>query len=252
MQLPAALVERLADVRSVGVITGAGVSAESGIATYRGKGGLYDDPEQGERTVAALTGEALRSDPDRTWRVLADLARASRGAVPNAAHHALVEIEAKVERFVLLTQNVDGLHQLAGSRNVIDIHGNVRNTRCLECGARKVLETLEGLDGAPRCANCGGVLRPDVVLFGEMLPPAKVARMHAELASAPPDLLIAAGTTALFPYIAEPVVAAALMGTLTIEVNPESTLLTDEVTFSLRARAAEALPLLAASIPRTR
>src|SRR5438034_11085244 len=99
-ELPRELARALATVRSVGAITGAGLSAESGIPTYRGKGGIYDDPDEGDRTVEALSGSTLRTDPDRTWRVIAELARRSRGAEPNAGHRALVEIETRVERFV--------------------------------------------------------------------------------------------------------------------------------------------------------
>ena len=115
--LPEKLRLALEKVRSVGAITGAGVSAESGIPTYRGKGGIYDDPSEGDRTVEALSGRTMAADPDRTWRTIGELISKSSRARPTAAHRALVDIEEKVERFVLLTQNVDGLHQLAGSRN---------------------------------------------------------------------------------------------------------------------------------------
>lgn len=237
--------ERLAFVRSVGVITGAGVSAESGIQTYRGRGGIYDDPDEGERTIEALSGHTLSSDPDRTWRTIAKIARMARSASPNAAHHAIARIERTVERFVLLTQNVDGLHQLAGSRNVIDIHGTVSESLCMSCGARAHVDALADLDSAPRCAVCGGVRRPDAVLFGELLPEDKVRRLQRELVFDPPDLVIVAGTTALFDYIAAPALAAKRAGRLTVEVNPEPTELGSALDFSIRARAGEALPLIA-------
>ena len=247
-KLPENLEARLRDVRSVGVITGAGVSAESGIATYRGQGGIYDDPAEGDRLVESLTGSTLHTDPDRTWVAIAKLANQSKDAAPNAAHHAIAEIEQRVERFVLLTQNVDGLHQAAGSKNVIDIHGSVSNTVCMQCDARGRLESIAELGGAPRCEACGGVLRPDAVLFGELLPEDKVRRMHRELHQDPPELLIVAGTTAMFPYIAEPVLVARRAGRLTVEVNPESTSLTDVVDFSIRSSAGAALPTIAAAL----
>ena len=233
-------------MRSVGAITGAGVSAESGIPTYRGRGGLYDDPAEGERTVQALTGSTLLRDPDRTWRAVAGLARLSTGARPNAGHEAVVSMERRAERFVLLTQNVDGLHQAAGSRNVIDIHGHVLDTLCMDCGARGALdrEILPALEAAPVCPSCGGTLRPDVVLFDEMLPVDKLERIRKEFYDTVPDLVVAAGTTALFPYIAEPVVFARRAGKLTVEVNPEPTILSDTVDFSLRGPASEYLPEL--------
>jgi NAD-dependent deacetylase len=231
-------------VRSVGVVTGAGISAESGIPTYRGAGGLYDDPEEGERTVEALSGSTLAADPDRTWRAIASLARAARGARPNAAHEALVAIERKLTRFVLLTQNVDGLHRLAGSRNVIDIHGDTFATRCMLCDAPGRLDDLTGLESAPACRACPGILRPDVVLFGELLPLAKVRRIQEEFHRDPPDLVMAIGTSALFPYIVEPVVAARASGRLTLEINPEPTVLSPIVDVALRGRASELLPEL--------
>ena len=246
MRLPDALVERLGRVRSVGVITGAGVSAESGIATYRGPGGIYEDPEEGDRTVDALTGATLARDPDRTWRALAKLARQSRDARPNPAHLAIVEMERRAERFVLLTQNVDGLHQAAGSRNVIDIHGTIDETECMTCAApgRMDASTLASLQAAPRCKGCGGTLRPRVVLFGEMLPVDKVARLTQEFHEQQPDVVIVAGTSALFPYIAAPAVSARFA----VEVNPERTVLSDHVAFFVEARAGDALPLIAQAV----
>ena len=249
-ELPPALVARLREVHSVGVITGAGISAESGIQTYRGSGGIYDDPEEGDRTVEALTGSTLHRDPDLTWRTLAGLARQARSARPNPGHEAIVAMERKMERFVLLTQNVDGLHQLAGSQNIIDIHGNIFTTLCMSCAEPGQLDrdTLAGLDAAPRCPRCNGTLRPDTVLFGEVLPLDKVKRLREELSEAPPDLVIAAGTSALFPYIAEPVLLARHAGCLTVEVNPEPTVLTAEVEYHLQGRAGEYLPLIAEAL----
>ncbi len=254
LTLPVELRRRLASVTSVGAITGAGISAESGIPTYRGEGGVYDDPEEGARTVDALSGPALRRDPDRTWRAIAALARPAAGARPNAAHRALVEIERGVERFVLLTQNVDGLHQQAGSSNVIDIHGSLSVLYCVRCGERQQLPGpggLAALTAAPRCsskAGCGGVLRPDVVLFGEMLPEDKVDRLRRAFYDDAPDLVLVVGTSALFPYIAEPVVVARMAGRLTVEVNPEPTAVTEVAEFSLRAPAGAVLPEIARAL----
>ena len=252
MELPQALAETLHAARSVGVITGAGVSAESGIRTYRGEGGIYDDPEEGDRTVEALSGDTLRSDPDRSWRVVAELARQAGAARPNPAHHALAEMERCLERFVLLTQNVDGLHHAAGSRNIIDIHGTIHRTSCMSCGAPGEVRPgdLATLDAAPRCDACGGVLRPDAVFFGEMLPVDRLARLRAEFLVSVPDVVIAVGTSAMFPYILEPVYVAGRAGKVTVEVNVERTFLSDEVDYFLQGKAGEVLPLIAAETTR--
>jgi NAD-dependent deacetylase len=251
--LPPELCERLGSVRSVGAITGAGVSSESGIRTYRGRGGIYDDPLEGRRTVEALSGHTLLVDPDRTWRTLANLAAQARDARPNPAHHALAEIERAVERFVLLTQNVDGLHRLAGCRNAIEIHGDLREARCLSCGRPRRFEIAEiaALDAAPACDRCGGLLRPDAVLFGEPLPVDKLRRIHEEFCESPPDLVLIAGTSALFPYIAGPFELAHRAGSLTVEVNPEATALSPIADYSLRGRAGALLPAIARALARS-
>lgn len=246
-EISESLLEAVRRAGSLGVVTGAGISAASGIPTYRGQGGIYDDPEEGDRTVEALSGPTLRRDPDRTWNAVRNLALASRAAAPNPGHDAIVQLEDRVARFVLLTQNVDGLHEVAGSRNVIDIHGNLRRTICQECGVIGDEPDWQDLQGAPRCA-CGGVLRPDVVLFEEMLPPDKVQRLYAELVSDPPDVVIAVGTTAMFPYICEPVHAARLAGGTTVEVNPERTALSDVVDHRLVGNADVVLPALVAAL----
>jgi NAD-dependent deacetylase len=196
--------------------------------------------------VEALSGPTLAVDPDRTWRAIIRLARRTRVARPSAAHRALVGIERAVERFVLLTQNVDGLHQAAGSRRVIDIHGDILATRCLSCGADGRLErsSLLELERAPRCTRCGGPLRPQAVLFGEPLPQDKVQWMVEEFHRNVPDLVLIAGTSALFPYITEPLVSARMNRKLTVEVNPETTQASQLVEFSLRGEADVYFPLI--------
>ncbi|MBX3460967.1 MAG: NAD-dependent protein deacylase [Planctomycetes bacterium] len=253
-ELPQDLKARLCGLASIGVITGAGISAESGIPTYRGKGGIYDDPEQGDRTIEALSAPTLRMDPDRAWQAIAKIAGAAHGAKPNAAHYALVEIERKASRFFLLTQNVDGFHAQAGSRNLIDIHGDTFKLLCMQCGWRGELgrvaghepciQTIVATGKAPLC-RCGGTIRPDVVFFGEMLPMAKVLRLHAEFYDNPPEAVISVGTSSMFPYIVEPVLLAAQRGKLTIEINPEETEISAHVDFHLKAKAGEALTAIA-------
>jgi NAD-dependent deacetylase len=246
------LAPELAEVRRLGVITGAGISSESGIPTYRGIGGVYADPARGDEIIESLSGHTLDLDPDRTWRALAELAAHARGAAPNAGHLAIAEMERLVPEFVLLTQNVDDLHLAAGSRNVIRVHGSIHDTRCLSCAAASSMtrEALAALESAPSCPSCGGMLRPGAVLFGEMLPADAVRRMDAEFALRPPDAILVVGTSALFPYIVGPVVEAARARRLTIEVNPEQTQLSPVVEFHLQGRAGDYLPLIAEALAR--
>jgi NAD-dependent deacetylase len=250
--LPDEIAERLGSVRRLGVITGAGISAESGIPTYRGIGGVYDDPAKGDELIESLSGHTLARDPGRTWRALAELAKHSSGAAPNAGHEAIAAMEQEVEEFVLLTQNVDDLHLAAGSRNVIRVHGSIRAARCLACETESTLDAkmLGELESTPTCASCGGMLRPGAVLFGEMLPDRVVDRMHAEFSLQPPDAILIVGTSALFPYIVSPVAAAARAGRLTVEVNPERTQLTPIVTRHLAGKAGLILPLIADALRR--
>jgi len=248
--LPHTLVERLRTVRSCGVITGAGVSQESGIGTYRSSDGRYDDPLIGGSTAEALSARTLAADPDCTWEAIGELCRRALAARPSPAHRALAAIERKIDRFVLVTQNVDGLHQIAGSHNVIELHGNLFRTRCVPCDLEGRLDhaTLVELHAAPRCPRCGGVVRPDVVLFGELLPLERVEPLLDEFYLHPPDLVIAAGTSAQFTYVSEPVLFAQQAGRLTIEVNPRRTLLTDQVSIALHGTASTYLPRIARAL----
>src|SRR5262249_26454911 len=148
--------------------------------------------------------------------------RACRGAKFNAAHAALARLEARLERSFVLTQNVDGFHADAGSRNVIDIHGDIHRLMCVACDHRERVADYAGLPALPRCPRRAALIRPDVVLFGEMLPPAKIETLLRELERGF-DVVMSIGTSSLFPYIAHPVFLASARGAMTIEINPEET-----------------------------
>lgn len=231
----------LAAAERVLCITGAGISAESGLPTYRGTGGLYEDAdtEDGVSIEEALSGPYFRRHPDRCWAHLARIERACRGALPNAAHLAIAAWEADRE-VVVLTQNVDGLHHLAGSTRIIDIHGDVHRLRCPACGWGTRVDDYAGLSMPPPCPDCGAVIRPDVVLFGELLPPDAVRRLMTELERGF-DLVLSIGTTSVFPYIAEPVWQARRSGVPTVEINPGDTEVSEVVDLRLRCGAVEAL-----------
>ena len=227
-------------------ITGAGLSAEAGIPTYRGVGGMYDDGDraQGLPMEVILSGETLQRDPGLTWHHLARVEAAARGATPSEGHRVIAALQADRDTDVfLVTQNVDGLHQAAGSDDVIEIHGNARTLRCTECGRVTHVPDYSGLTVPPSCTFCHGLVRPDVVLFGEMLPEPAVTRLTAETGRGF-DTVLSVGTTSLFPYVTEPLVRAGQRGAVTVEINPETTLLSERVDYRIADTAGAALPAL--------
>lgn len=176
------------------VLTGSGVSAESGIPTFRGAGGLWEN-HPFERLASP---EGFRADPALVWRFYSERRRGAASRQPNPGHSALAELERRLgDRFLLVTQNVDGLHARAGSQRVVEIHGNLFRTKCSVCD-RKPFEDHRTYDSPPRCDQCGGLLRPDVVWFGEMLDPDHLVRIEAFLALAQRagrPIFVAAGTS---------------------------------------------------------
>jgi len=238
------IVGRLTAARRLLFVTGAGLSADSGLPTYRGVGGLYEDVGtlEGMSIEEALSGSMMRQRPEVCWRHIMEVEEAVRGAQPNAGHEVIARLG---ERFdvIVLTQNVDGLHHRAGSTDVIDIHGDVRVLHCTTCPHRRRVDDYAGLACPPACPDCGSTIRPDVVLFGEMLPPAKVDRLIIEL-NRGFDAVFSVGTSSLFPYIAEPLVRAREGGALTVEVNPATTVVSPLVDERLAVGGAAALTAL--------
>ncbi len=228
--------------RSVLFITGAGISADSGLPTYRGRGGIYDGctTEDGIPIESALSADTFRKRPEVTWKYIARIESASRGRTPNRAHEVIAEMEPLFDRVCVLTQNVDGFHAAAGSTNVIPIHGNLHDLHCTRCSYRTRVPDYSGLELPPSCPSCGAVIRPGVVLFGEQLPASEVERLLHELERGF-DIVFSVGTTSVFPYIAQPVMQARARGIPTVEINPETTVLTDVFDFHIAERAAVAL-----------
>jgi NAD-dependent deacetylase len=244
--LDPAAVERVAKVlgraESVLFITGAGISADSGLPTYRGIGGLYDDggTEDGVPIETALSGAMFAQNPALTWKYIGQIERTCRGARCNAAHEALAAFEGRVPRTWVLTQNVDGFHREAGSRNLIEIHGDIHDLGCVSCGWTRRVRSYEGLSMPPRCPRCAKVIRPRVVLFGEMLPRNAVEALERELRRGF-AAVVSIGTTSVFPYIAGPVRLASRAGIPTVEINPGRSEVSSIVTHRLAARAAPAM-----------
>lgn len=238
-----AVVRVLARKPSVLFITGAGVSADSGMPTYRGIGGLYDvdETEEGLPIEEIMTAEMLAARPELTWKYLAQIAHSATGAEFNRAHEVIAAIEQQFPRVWTLTQNVDGLHSAAGSQNVIEIHGNMRRLNCTSCSYRqRVHDATDIFEIPPRCPACAAVLRPDVVLFGEMLPEFALEQLRREFHTGF-GMVISVGTSSLFPYIQEPVIAARKLGLPTVEINPGETLISGHVDYRIPLGAADAL-----------
>jgi NAD-dependent protein deacetylase/lipoamidase len=231
------LLALLSGREAVFVFTGAGVSKESGLATFRDAGGLWAgvDPQ------AVATPEAFASDPVRVWRFYDARRREAAAARPNGAHRAIAALEATGRPFLLATQNVDGLHERAGSRAIVRLHGSLWRLRCTAEGT-EVEDARETLDPLPPRCGCGGLMRPAVVWFGEMLP--EDAFADAERAAEGAALCLVAGTSALVYPAASLPFAALSHGAYVVEINPERTPLTPFAHETLAGPAGEVLPAL--------
>lgn len=225
--------DRIRSAGRVCVLTGAGISAESGIPTFRGPGGLW----RNFRPEDLATIEAFSRDPMLVWEWYESRRSVIAAAEPNAAHHAI----AKLPRCTVVTQNVDELHQRAGSTDVLEIHGSIWKLRCMRCGETRKDMSVPLPDIPPKC-GCGGVLRPGVVWFGEELP--MDVWDNAQQAVDLCDVLLVVGTSAVVYPAASLVPFAKLAGALVVEVNPDETPLSSEVDHTIRGRAGEVLPQL--------
>lgn len=245
--LPAGLVDAFARARRILFITGAGISADSGLPTYRGFGGLYDGKptEEGLPIEEVLSGHMLALRPQLTWKYLLQIEQGCRNAQPNPAHLALAEIERSRPpgAVCVLTQNIDGLHRMAGTQNLIEIHGDLHRLLCTRCGHQQTVADYAALDTLPPpCPECKqGWLRPEVVFFGEMLPEDALSRLQAAMTHPELDLVVSIGTTSVFPYIVQPVVHAVRNGIASVEINPGETTISAHVQFAIKERAAPTL-----------
>eukprot|EP00123_Amoebidium_parasiticum_P001046 comp12033_c0_seq1/m.6728 comp12033_c0_seq1/g.6728 ORF comp12033_c0_seq1/g.6728 comp12033_c0_seq1/m.6728 type:complete len:309 (-) comp12033_c0_seq1:15-941(-) len=235
------IANHLDKAKSVLVVTGAGMSADSGLPTYRGVGGLYEgkETEEGLDITEALSATIMQTKPHLTWKYLLQVERACRDKRPNRGHVIIRDMEEHFDRLLVLTQNIDGLHHDAGSSNVIDIHGDIKRLRCTQCSHHEHVRDYShvGPNLPPLCLYCGGVVRPEVILFEESLEQPKLDKLWAETLQGF-DVVFSIGTSALFDYIIDPVLYS--RGT-TIEINPGTTELTPNVDFHVKAGAKEAL-----------
>jgi NAD-dependent deacetylase len=230
------------EARSIAVLTGAGISAESGIPTFRGPGGLWKN----FRPEDLATPEAFERDPKLAWEWYDWRRQRVATAQPNPGHRALAKLERSGVLMTLITQNVDGLHRAAGSRNVIELHGSLWRLRCVACGREEENRVVPLAEVPPRCA-CGALLRPGVVWFGEALPPHAIER--AMRAAAECDVFLVCGTSAVvYPAAALPQQALGA-GARVIEVNLEETPFSQFAHVSLRGKCGELLPRIAVAPP---
>jgi NAD-dependent deacetylase len=228
--------ERLDAARSVTVLTGSGISAESGLPTFRGIGGLW----RTHRVEELASPHGFARDPRLVWTWYNERRTAHRSVEPSPAHVALAEIEKRVADFTLVTQNVDSLHLRAGSRNVLELHGKLREAKCTRCDARRPFDDAFDIDRLEH--DCGGMWRPDIVWFGEPLPADVLSAAFDAARRA--DLMLVVGTSGIVHPAASLATKRATRAYV-VEVNPEETALTAQVDRSIRARASDVLPRLA-------
>ncbi|OGO22043.1 MAG: NAD-dependent protein deacylase [Chloroflexi bacterium RBG_16_51_16] len=242
MKFPNELISLLASVQWMAALTGAGASQESGLRTFRdGQSGLWSQYKPEE----LASPEAFQRNPKLIWDWYAWRREAIKGVRPNPGHYALVQISRKVPGFTLITQNVDGLHAMAGSPEVIELHGNIHRVRCVR-GDGVAGDWEEGPDGIGLCPKCGGFLRPDVVWLGEELPRAYLAAAFE--ASRKCEVFLSIGTSSIVQPAAALPYAARNRGARIIEINVEPTPLTPKTDHFLQGKSGEILPELFAAV----
>jgi len=231
--------EWLREARAIAVLTGAGVSAESGVPTFRGENGLWKE----FRAEELATPGAFARHPKLVWEWYDWRRGMIAQAKPNPGHYALAALEARTPKFALITQNVDGLHELAGSRNVLRVHGSIWMVRCIDCGREQEDRRTPLPEIPPRCA-CGGLLRPGVVWFGEALP--RRVWEEAEAAARTAELFLMIGTSAMVYPAAGLAQIAKAAGARVVEINIAETGLTAGIDEFLQGPSGELLPQLIA------
>ena len=237
-QIPLELRERFEQARQVMVLTGAGISAESGVPTFRGGGNSA--VWKGLPFAVISSAQMVERDLPAVWEWFDYRRGVLQALIPNAAHHAIARWQDRFSEFTLVTQNVDGLHQHAGSRDVIEMHGSIWRARCVSCGSQ--FEIPRNGSRLEECQSCGDHLRPDVVLFGEMLPAGAFERAAAAASTC--ELCFVIGTSALvYPAASLPEIAKT-NGAYLCEVNPEHTPLSHLCDVVLTGKAGELLHLL--------
>lgn len=238
MEFPTELIEKLKSAKSVLFFTGAGISAESGIDTFRGKGGLWNKMKPQE--LASFDG--FMRNPNLVWEWYQYRRKILKGTGPNPGHLAIAEFEKYIDNVIVVTQNVDNLHFRAGSTNILELHGNIQRNYCIDCKTYYGMDDFLDVDEAPKCPKCGGMIRPDVVWFGENLPQNIFA--EAEKIAKQSDVCFVVGTSAVVYPAAHIPMSAKESGSYMVEINIEPTEITNSVDCSLTGKSGEILPEL--------
>jgi len=244
MGFPEELLEELKKAKVVSVLTGAGISAESGVLTFRDPGGIWEKfrPEQ------LANFEAFMADPDMVWNWYQHRREIMRNVKPNPGHIALAEMEKIFDEFYLITQNIDNLHHCAGSKNVTELHGNIERNYCIKC--KKVYNEIDLHQKSVLKCECGGLIRPDVVWFGETLP--YNALRFAEDCAMRSDVFFTIGTSAeVYPAALLPLMAGK-SGAYVVEINTKPTAISGEVDMVIEGKSGEILKQLAETIKTIR
>lgn len=245
MNIPDELQKILFSAKDAVALTGAGISAESGIPTFRGPEGLWSKLKPEE--LASF--DAFLRNPDLVSQWYEHRRQITRESKPNPAHYALAEMERSFRTFTVVTQNIDNLHKRAGSKNVAELHGNIERNYCLRCGKRYDAEAFDR-NGSFKCSECGGLIRPDIVWFGEMLPADQWSM--AEKAVMKSDVMFVVGTSSVVYPAAELPMTMKRHGGKIVEVNTEKTPLTAFADFSFQGPASEILSDLETKIKELR
>ena len=228
----------LSSATNIVVLTGAGISAESGIPTFRGEEGLW----QNYRPEELATPDAFWKDPKLVWEWYEWRRNIIKQVKPNPGHYALAELESETMNFLLITQNVDGLHQMSGSRNILEMHGNLWQVRCTKCGHIEENHDVPMAELPPRCVKCGDIGRPNVVWFNEIIPMEVIDKSLKAIENC--NVMLIVGTSGVVEPAASMGLVAKQTGKCVIEINLEQTPSSGLYDFNLNGKSGEILPLL--------
>ncbi|NOX18182.1 MAG: NAD-dependent deacylase [Chlorobi bacterium] len=246
MNLPNILLDKLKSANRILFFTGAGISAESGVDTFRGKGGLWNKMKPEE--LASFDG--FMRNPNLVWEWYQYRRKVVRNTTPNPGHRAIAEFEKYFDTIDVITQNVDNLHRRAGSKNILELHGNIERNYCMECGKYYGVEEFLNSEEVPKCPECGGMIRPDVVWFGENLPDGiyETAVQRAQFS----DVCFVVGTSAVVYPAAYIPTRAKEAGSFVVEINLEGTDISGSLDLSFQGKSGEILPEILAAVKEIR